>query len=284
MKKKLKLYYAQLANMGDLLNVLITERVFGYAVDRRSVLDCEMSAIGSGLEQFELHGGSAMRAQQRICGILMPRVHVWGTGFINYPKKDSPFFRRDMRFEAVRGELSRRRVEKLLGKTLDIPTGDGGILADRLVDGAVAKKHRVGIVPHICDLNDPSVSALAAQYEDAIIINVKNEPVKVIKQIASCEAVLSSSLHGLIVADSFNVPNRHVLFSDRPLGDGFKFDDYYSAYNVPHIVTDLRRGGAPSAADIASAWPLDAAVTDAKKRDMFDVFPFPVIGGGDGSR
>lgn len=39
-----------------------------------------------------------------------------------------------MCFHAVRGELTRRSVERMTGRTLDIPTGDGGILASELLD------------------------------------------------------------------------------------------------------------------------------------------------------
>ena len=41
------------------------------------------------------------------------------------------FFKRDMNFCAVRGELTRKAVEKMRKKRLDIPTADAGILAVR---------------------------------------------------------------------------------------------------------------------------------------------------------
>ena len=43
----------------------------------------------------------------------------------------------------------------MTGRTLDIPTGDGGILADELLDTLPEKRYDIGIVPHVCDLNDP---------------------------------------------------------------------------------------------------------------------------------
>ena len=51
MKKNLKLYYADIGNMGDRLNLLIVEKVFGLAARRRSFLTAELSAIGSGLDR-----------------------------------------------------------------------------------------------------------------------------------------------------------------------------------------------------------------------------------------
>lgn len=273
MEKAVKLYYARLANMGDLLNELIVSRCFDCRVERCSFLTGEMSAIGSHLGMYTYHGGALMRLQQFINGIRQPEVYVWGTGFINYDDCRGHFFKRDMRFLALRGELSRRNVERMTGKTLDIPTGDAGILADRLLDGLPEKRYELGIIPHICDLKDEAAAQLAEKYENALLINVKDEPLEVVSQIAQCRYVLSSSLHGLIVADSFNVPNMHIVFGERLKGDGYKFDDYYSAYNVPHIQRDLRREAAPSLDEIGSRYAISREMTEEKKAQLLACFP-----------
>lgn len=275
MQDSLKLYYAKLANMGDLLNVLIIERCFGYTVERCSFLTGDMCAIGSCLGQYTLHGTPLMKLQQRINGFVHPRVSVWGTGFINYSDWESPFFKRNMQFCALRGELTRKAVERMTGKRLDIPTGDAGILASALLDEMPEKQYDIGIVPHLCDLNDPAVQKLTEHYENALLINVKDEPLDVIRQIAQCRCILSSSLHGLIVGDSFSIPNLHVVFSDRPLGDGYKFDDYYSAYGLPHQVRDLRWDAAPGLEEIQETYLLRPEMVAEKKRCMRESFPFP---------
>ena len=226
MPDTLNLYYARIANMGDLLNPLIIERCFGYSVERCSFLTGDLCAIGSGLAQYKLHGNPLMKLQQCINGRTHPHVDVWGSGFINYDDARGRFFKRDMCFHAVRGELTRRSVERMTGRTLDIPTGDGGILASELLDTLPEKRYDVGIVPHVCDLNAPAVTELLGRYENAKFINVKDDPIAVLTEIAQCRWILSSSLHGLIAADSFHIPNLHIVFSDRPLGDGYKFDDY----------------------------------------------------------
>lgn len=273
MEKAVKLYYARLANMGDLLNELIVSRCFDCRVERCSFLTGEMSAIGSHLGMYTYHGGALMRLQQFINGIRQPEVYVWGTGFINYDDCKGHFFKRDMRFLALRGELSRRNVERMTGKTFDIPTGDAGILADRLLDGLPEKRYELGIIPHICDLKDEAAAQLAEKYENALLINVKDEPLEVVSQIAQCRYILSSSLHGLIVADSFNVPNMHIVFGERLKGDGYKFDDYYSAYNVPHIQRDLRQEAAPSLDEIGSRYAISREMTEEKKAQLLACFP-----------
>lgn len=43
----------------------------------------------------------------------------------------------------------------------------------------------------------------------------------------SCKKILSSSLHGLIVSDAYNIPNRMIKFSNKINGDGTNFTDYF---------------------------------------------------------
>jgi exoV-like protein len=266
--------------MGDLLNPLIIERCFGYRVERCSFLTGDLCAIGSGLAQYKLHGNPLMKLKQCINGRTHPHVDVWGSGFINYDDAQGRFFKRDMCFHAVRGELTRRSVERMTGRTLDIPTGDGGILADELLDTLPEKRYDIGIVPHVCDLNDPAVTDLLGRYENAKFINVKDDPITVLTEIAQCRCILSSSLHGLIAADSFHIPNLHIVFSDRPLGDGYKFDDYYSAYGVQHSPRDLRVSAAPAIAEIRDGWRIRPEQVEEKKRQMRAAFPYPAVNGG----
>ncbi len=275
MRDTLKLHYAKLANMGDLLSPMIIEHCFGYKVERSSFLTAQMCAVGSCLAQYKLHGMPLMKAQQTINGFTHPTVRVWGTGFINYSDCEGRFFKRDMRFYAVRGEMTRKNVERMTGRRLDIPTGDAGILASELLDELPEKRYDVGIIPHICDLNEELVSIAADKYENSTVINVKDEPLDVIKRLAQCRTVISSSLHGLIVADSLGIPNVHVLFSDRPLGDGYKFDDYYSAYGAEHVQRDLRTEPMPEINEICDLWSITPEAAAEKKKLMLESFPFP---------
>ena len=180
-----------------------------------------------------------------------------------------------MDFCAVRGELTRKRVEKMTGRTLDIPTSDAGLLASELLEVKPEKCYDVGIIPHLCDLKDPRVSELIEKYAGKFI-NVKDEPMKVIEEIARCRCVLSSSLHGLIVADSLGIPNLHVVFGDRLLGDGYKFDDYYSAYGMTHTPYDLRTERLPELSMVEDRYSIRKEAVAEKKRALKEVFPFPV--------
>ena len=282
MADQIKVYYTRLRNMGDQLNELIIEKCFGYEVVRRSFLDGELCAIGSCLGMYTLHGTFPMRIRQRLNGIVRPHVSIWGTGFINHTDCEGRFFKGDMDFCAVRGELTRNGVERMTGKRLDIPTADAGILASELLSELPPKYYDVGIVPHLCDLKDPKISELLKAYakgkgaDNVRFINVKDEPLEVVRQIAQCRCILSSSLHGLIVADSLGIPNLHVVFGDRLLGDGYKFEDYYSAYGLKHCPYDLRSEKIPNLAQIEDRYQIRPEAVAKKKKALREAFPFPV--------
>lgn len=274
MKKTLNVYYANVPNMGDVLNVMIIENLFGYRVKRRTFLTGELSAIGSGLGQFTLWSNPFVAFIQRVAGIMFPTVYVWGTGFICYKDKDTPFYRKDMRFAAVRGQLSKDRVEKILGRSLKIPMGDAGILSSYLLKESVNKRWQVGIVAHFKEQDEQVFQRLVNHYENSTFIDVRQHPSIVIKQIAECEVIISSSLHGLIIADSFGIPNIHIVVSNKLLGDGFKFDDYYSAYGLKHPVLNLNNNGFPTLEWVKDNYKVTTEMVELKKMDMIHSFPF----------
>lgn len=273
--KTIKFYYADLPNMGDLLNPLLVKNIFGYESKRHTYLTCELSAIGSGLGQFIMKGNFAERMAKRLSSVFYPTVHVWGTGFINEENDDEQeFFRKEMIFHAVRGKLSKARVEKILNKKLDIPTGDAGILADRLIRGKIEKKYSVGIIPHFKEQNHSIFKEMKEKYENSIIIDLREDPVEVVKQIAECETIISTSLHGLIVADSFHIPNQHIVVTNNMKGDGFKYKDYYSAYDVEVKPINLNVSPIPSKDEIIKNYKLTPKMIEKKKEELIRAFPF----------
>lgn len=71
---------------------------------------------------------------------------------------------------------------------------------------------------------------------DARFVDVSDlDPLNVIRVIAAARKVVSSSLHGLIVADAMGIPNRRLIFGGHDVREAaaisdFKFRDYYSAF------------------------------------------------------
>lgn len=94
--------------------------------------------------------------------------------------------------------------------------------------------YRLGIIPHVVDLHHPLIEEIREKYADEIlIIDLANYKkwTDVIDQICSCEHILSSSLHGLIVSDAYQVPNCWIEMSSNIPGGHFKYLDYASSVN-----------------------------------------------------
>lgn len=149
---------------------------------------------------------------------------VWGAGFISdgLKTKDKP-----KAVHAVRGPLTRRQ---LLKNGIDAPEvyGDPALLLPSFFNPDVPKKYDVGIIPHYVDKTHPWVSRHSNDPK-VLIIDVQAGHESFVEAIKSCNVILSSSLHGVICADAYNVPSLWVEFSDKVVGGGFKFFDYFES-------------------------------------------------------
>ena len=94
------------------------------------------------------------------------------------------------------------------------------------------KRYRLGIIPHVVDQQHPVIREIKEKYADEILVIDLARYEKwtdVIDQICSCERILSSSLHGLIVSDAYQIPNCWVELTGRISGGHFKYYDYASS-------------------------------------------------------
>jgi len=199
--------YPDKLNFGDELTPYIIERLWGRKCEWADIPDCEMAAVGSIIEilQWESEGQP---------------IKVWGSGFI---KPGPRYAHKNLDFYAVRGPKSLSRIVQVRNVAL----GDPGLLCNRIFKASKKKTHKVGVVFHFTDENSPALDPIRDSQE-YLLINPLNKPDEVIRQITSCEFILSSSLHGLIMADAFNVPNYWMPLSEL-LGGDYKFEDYYQS-------------------------------------------------------
>ena len=223
-----KIYYPDSKkNFGDIANPLLMSEIFKVQTVRSSsAADAELLCVGSILGKVLT---SKWNFYKRVQRKFKKAVQIWSSGFIDYPSSDARLCR-DINVYALRGELSRRCLESICRKKIDVPLGDGGLLIPDLMKNIPAKKYEIGIVPHYKDLSSPAVDCLLKKLPGATVISPLGEVVEIAEKIAECEIILSSSLHGLIVADAMNIPNRHIVMSTNVRGGDFKFADYYSAY------------------------------------------------------
>lgn len=158
---------------------------------------------------------------------LLP--HDWAGTVIGSGKlhQNSVFRAHDATVLAVRGPESARGIPG------DYALGDLGLLAGHLI-APQSRRHAIGVVPHWSDTQMwPRERERLRQY-DPVYIDVAAEPLSVVRQIASCRKIVTSSLHALIVADSFGIPRRfeYTPRFDRE-GGVFKFLDYSASIGTP---------------------------------------------------
>lgn len=150
---------------------------------------------------------------------------VWGSGII---KSDDEIDRAS--FLAVRGPRTGKRLEEL---NLENPQvyGDPAILIANFYTSNIAKKYKYGIIPHYVDYEE--VIEKFRDNKDVLVVNLMTKNVEeTISQINSCEFMVSSSLHGIIVSHAYNIPCAWIKLSTKLYGDDVKFYDYFESVDV----------------------------------------------------
>ena len=152
---------------------------------------------------------------------------VWGTG-VSGQDRD---FVLPQKICSVRG---RKTYEFLKNRGIECPSvfGDPALLLPRFyTPQRMEKRYKLGIIPHVIDWDYDVMRKIRKERNDILVIDLAHYEkwTDVIDQICSCEAIASSSLHGLIVSDAYHVPNCWITLSGKISGGLFKFFDYFSS-------------------------------------------------------
>lgn len=271
---KCKVAYAKINNAGDLFNEALLD-YFGVDYDKGNIMNANLTMLGGMLSALLPSDKLKLRIAQKVLNLLYgdkTPLHVWGTGFL-VGSREGKLFRKNLVVHALRGELSRQKLSKLLGQDLQVPLCDPGLMACKFVDKNQVKKYEIGIIPHFKEQDDPLFDMLKCNYENALVIDITKSYTEVLNEIAICKCVISSSLHGLIFADSLGVPNLHIAVSDKLAGDGFKFKDYYSGFGLSDNVFQVKEGVAPSIDYIYNEYRINYCDVEKKVEDMIAAFP-----------
>ena len=188
----------------------------------------DVVAIGSIIQSFNSSGKSWETRWHRL---FKKRQIVWGSGLIQ-PQKS---YIKHADICALRGPLT----AKFLGLAKQtLPYGDPGVLFSKYF-GAKTQSTEMGVVLHYS--HQKKWKNLLKDYDNIKIILAEDEPSRVINSISQCRKIISSSLHGLIAADSFNIPNIYSQFDEPLKGKYFKFYDYaLGVEREPHNPKPIR--------------------------------------------
>lgn len=201
-------------NFGDYMSPLIVEAVSGKKVEYAPMSKADLMAIGTIMT----------REKKATIWGFKRKIHVWGAGC----GQEEEIFSGRHYYHAVRGAETFKRIVGVAGQ---VAFGDPGLLAPMLLKKSVAKQYEIGFVPHYVDKALPSVVEFFEKNERVHFIDVHMPPIQVVEEIAACDFVISSSMHGLIVADALNVPNVRIRLSDL-IKSELKYIDYNSAFGI----------------------------------------------------
>ena len=152
-------------------------------------------------------------------------IIIWGAGTLPHTTNN---FNKNCTILAVRGKLTR---QLLLNSGIECPEvyGDLGLIMPIFYNPTMKQKYKIGIVPHYVDYNNCRM--MFANEIKLNIIDPIDDLENVIRNIKTCEYILSSSLHGIILAHAYNIKCTWIVFSTSIdiHGGYFKFRDYYSS-------------------------------------------------------
>jgi pyruvyltransferase len=233
---KIPLMWCEGRNWGDALSPYLVRLLSGKEVVLRTGLHHRrFLAIGSILSDANEH------------------AEVWGSGFIRVNDRVRVGPRK---VHAVRGPLTR---DLLLRQGVDCPEvyGDPALLLPKFFNPEVEKRHAVGIIPHYIDKGHPWLRQFMLDPQ-VRIIDIEASIEDFVRDVKSCDVILSSSLHGLICADSYGISNTWIKLSGDVVGGDFKFRDYRAAIGA----------GEPLAVKVMDQTRLDPIVSATNKYEI----------------
>jgi len=195
-------------NFGDLLSPFIVSRLAGL-----DVVHAQIESQGKLLAV-----GSVLHAAK-------DNDTIWGSGFLNSDCTQAVTRSMGLHFSSVRGPKTWEILRKN-GIVCPEIFGDPAVLLPLLVRNDIKPKGYIGFVPHFSHYPDFRHLGKKSKLR---IIDVENPPAEVMRNILECDAIYSSSLHGIIVAEAYGIPAQMVVYKKPLHGDIFKFEDYYGS-------------------------------------------------------
>lgn len=260
------------SNLGDALSALVVSVMAGLPIEHRAFNSTgrRLAAVGT-IGQGQSAG----------------TVHFWGTGVD--PRRRG-FGDRTAGFaaapgveyvvHATRGPFTRRA---LLTAGIEAPAvyGDPAWFMPRILRPQVEKTHELGVIMHISELEAPGPEARPAaelaryaggEADGVRLISTYHEPswegfVAKMAEILSCRRIVSTSFHGLLLADAYQIPCLYFPYGCEGLTrlelEG-RYDDA-----VDHRFADFYRGAGRSALmaygqarDVPTGWDRVIAAVD----------------------
>jgi pyruvyltransferase len=236
-------------NFGDLLSPWLISKMTGRDV-----------VYGDPAQPHYLAIGSILRRAQ-------PQSQVWGAGCFGTERAE--LLASEATYCAVRGPLSRARLVAL-GVPCPPVYGDPALLVPAYFAPKVEKTHAYGIVARWSEHR-----WLEAEIgPDVKVISLGTTDVEgVIEAMLSCRRIVTSSLHGLVIADTFGIPSAWVM-SLTAHGGAYKYFDYFSTVNKFRNPRDFDSSRPVTAQRLRDSFDFDGRPIEFDYYRFLDACPF----------
>lgn len=204
-------------NFGDELNTILLSNLFPNQIHNRvKLFQANFSAIGSIIERLDSTGNADFT--------------IWGSGFRS---EKSIFNNNHFRVLAVRGKFSASKMK--ISKNVAI--GDPAILMSVILPKSFESGSKKPVfAPHFSFFYQKKNKYLISQISKNgyQILWPNTNPSTGLEVIRDASVVISSALHPLIVADSYNIPAIKVINTSIFETD-FKYQDYLSIFKSNYL-------------------------------------------------
>jgi pyruvyltransferase len=205
--------FSSWANVGDRISASIVEHVAGQPVITMPRERCSrpnLVGIGSIMSWSD------------------DKSMLWGCGALD---PSHPLQAPD-RVLAVRGKLS---ADLLRRNGIPCPDvyGDPAVFLPEIYGANTNVSSDIGFVPHGRDRVSDFTER--CRREGFRILDVGTDPEEFVTQLTACARIISSSLHGIIIAHTFGIPAAWIALSEMHgagVNTDFKFYDYYSSVGI----------------------------------------------------
>ncbi|MFD1825503.1 polysaccharide pyruvyl transferase family protein [Mumia zhuanghuii] len=243
-------WWVRAPNFGDLLSPWLIGKMTGRQVVFADKSRPHYIAVGSILKRAS------------------PQSIVWGSGSFGNENRDQLV--PEATYTAVRGPLSRARLLDVEAKVPEV-YGDPALLTPLYFRPKVKKTHDIGIVARWSEKR----WAEAQLGPGVKLIDLGTDDVEgVLREIMSCRQIVTASLHGLVIADAYGIPNAWVL-SRTAAGGEFKYLDYFASVDKFRLPQGLKiKGREVTVAYLRSRLDFDARPITFDFRRLLDACPF----------
>ncbi len=195
------------------------------------------------------------------------RSTVWGAG--SFGTEDGRRFSSAATYTAVRGPLSR---ERLIVQDIPCPAvyGDPALLAPAYFAPRVRKTYRYGIVSRWSETR----WAESEIGSGVRLIHLGTTDVEgVIEAMLSCRRIVTGSLHGLIMADAYEIPSAWVV-THTAYGGHYKFYDYFATVQKFRDPQHFDVSSPVTASRLGASLSFDGRPIRFDYRSLLDACPF----------